>query len=370
MALRQKYAITAVGYDKLKLTDVYTYTVSKRKTKNMALKLVSAMLLALGNFIPSLNRIYGRMNSDYLEMLHFCLANCFDLYHANNPRTLPIAVAAAEKWKAKVVFDAHEYSPDNIVDRISFQRLFASYYTWVLRNYGANAHAMTTVSPGIGALYRQRFRLNSTVILSASVYEELPFNPVKGHQIKLVHHGNASPRRNLEKLIDLMTLLDNRFHLTFYLIGNSNNDYLQHLKEIAEKKSPNRVIFKDPVDMRIISREINHYDLGIFLLPWFNFNQKFVLPNKLFEFIMAGLAVFIGPSPEMARYVKAYECGWVTDSFNIEHCAKILNGLRAGEIDEKKRKSLEAAKVLNAGVEAKKLRSIYAFLLGEEKNRK
>jgi hypothetical protein len=41
--------------------------------------------------------------------------------------------------------------------------------------------------------------------------------------------------------------------------------------------------------------------------------------------------------------------------------------VRSGEINEKRRRPLEAAKILNAEVEAKKLRSIYASLLGEEK---
>jgi len=362
VALRKTYAVTAVGYHRPKLDHVSIHVIRERQRKNVALRLFSAMLLGFGRFIPSLNRLYGRMNSDYMEMLVFCLNNRFDVYHANDPETLPIAVKAAKKWKAKVVYDAHEYSPDNVVSRIAPERLFGSYYAWILRNYGQDVSAMTTVSPGIAALYRRRFSLNATIILNTPLYEELPCNPVRGDQIRLVHHGKASARRNLEKHIDLITLLDERFSLTFYLVSDSDSSYLRCLKEIAQRKAPRRVFFKDAVDMRHISRELNQYDIGVFLLPWFNPNQRFVLPNKFFEFMMAGLSVFIGPSPEMAQYVNAHDCGWVSDSFNIDDCAARLNSLTNREVEEGKRKSLEAAKELNAGVEAEKLLAIYATL--------
>jgi len=370
MALRNHYAVTAIGYHRPELRHVCTYMIHERQRKNVGLKLISAMLLAFGRFMPSLNELYGRMNTDYIEMLEFCLGNRFDVYHANDPETLPIAVKAARRWKAKVVYDAHEYSPDNVVNRMAPERLFMSYYTWILRKYGRDVQAMTTVSLGIAALYRERFSLNPTIILNAPPYEELLFNPVRNDQIRVVHHGKASARRNLEKAVDLMTLLDKRFSLTFYLVSDSDGNYLRSLKEMAQRKVPNRVFFKDAVDMRYISRELNQYDIGIFLLPWFNLNQKFVLPNKFFEFIMAGLAIFIGPSPEMAQYVKAHECGWVNGSFDLRDCAVKLNALTAGQIEERKRKAVEAAKYLNAEAEAKKLLTIYAALSREEKENK
>jgi len=370
MALRNHYAVTAVGYSRPELGHVCTHAIHKRQRKNMSLKLISAMLLGFGRFIPSLNERYGCMNTDYIEMLEFCLGNRFDVYHANDPETLPIAVKAARRWNARVVYDAHEYSPDNVVSRMAPERLFISYYTWILQNYGPDVQAMSTVSPGIAALYRERFSLNPTIILNAPTYEKLLFNPVSKDQIRLVHHGKASARRNLEKMIDLMTLLDNRFNLTFYLVSDSDGNYLQRLKEMAQKKAPNRVFFKDAVDMRYISRELNQYDIGIFLLPWRNLNQKFVLPNKFFEFMMAGLAIFIGPSPEMAQYIKAHECGWANGSFDLGNCAVRLNALTAVEVEKRKRKSLEAAKYLNAEVEGKKLLTIYATLSGKEMEKK
>ena len=76
-----------------------------------------------------------------------------------------------------------------------------------------------------------------------------------------------------------------------------------------------------------ICKHINAYDVGLFLLPPNNFNYRHALPNKFFEFIQAGLAVAIGPSPEMATLVERHGCGVVAESFEPQALARALQGL-------------------------------------------
>ena len=76
-----------------------------------------------------------------------------------------------------------------------------------------------------------------------------------------------------------------------------------------------------------IIHTINEYDIGLYLLNPSGFNNEMALPNKLFEFIHARLAVAIWPSPEMARVVKEYDLGVVSDEFSIPSMAKHLNAL-------------------------------------------
>jgi hypothetical protein len=100
--------------------------------------------------------------------------------------------------------------------------------------------------------------------------------------------------------------------------------------------------------MQELVRATNNYDIGIYLLPPVNINQQFSLPNKLFEFIQARLAVAIGPSPGMARIVQDYGCGIVVDDFAPETLAAGLNGLTPTDIARFKRASDAAAKELCA----------------------
>jgi len=97
----------------------------------------------------------------------------------------------------------------------------------------------------------------------------------------------------------------------------------------------------------------NSYDVGLYLLPPRNFNQRNALPNKFFEFIQARLAVAVGPSPEMAGLVRRHGCGVVAADFTPEALAAELNSLDANQIVGFKLASNAAAAGLSADRNAK-----------------
>jgi hypothetical protein len=100
--------------------------------------------------------------------------------------------------------------------------------------------------------------------------------------------------------------------------------------------------------MRAITTMANDYDIGVYSLPAVNFNTRHALPNKLFEFIQARLAVAIGPSPEMAEIVTRYGCGVVAKDFEPESLADELNRLDDTAIAHFKAASNAAAAELSA----------------------
>ena len=141
----------------------------------------------------------------------------------------------------------------------------------------------------------------------------------------------------------MMDYLDDRFTLDFMLVPSSKN----YLSQLKVKASPNnRIRFIEPVPMQEIPSTCNRYDIGVYLLPPVSFNSKYALPNKMFEFIQARLAVAIGPSPEMVRIVDKYNCGVVADSFSPQDLAAKLNALTSDQIQYFKNRSHEAAKEL------------------------
>jgi len=156
----------------------------------------------------------------------------------------------------------------------------------------------------------------------------------------MIHHGGAQRARRLELMIDVMARLDQRFSLDFMLVGNDAS-YLQELRNRASRDP--RIRFVPPVRMEDICRMTNDYDVGLYLLPPLNFNQRFALPNKLFEFIQARLAIAIGPSPEMARIVRQHGVGVVADSFEPAALAGVLSSLTDQEVSLYKRASHAAA---------------------------
>jgi len=139
--------------------------------------------------------------------------------------------------------------------------------------------------------------------------------------------------------------------------------YLDELKAQAQALAPGRIHFRPPVAPSKIVATIANYDMGLFLIPPVNFSYHMVLPNKFFEFVMAGLAVAVGPSPAMSALVEQYHLGVVADDFSPATLAQKLNTLSAADIDDMKQHALAAAQELNAETEMAKLLQIYAQLL-------
>jgi hypothetical protein len=95
-----------------------------------------------------------------------------------------------------------------------------------------------------------------------------------------------------------------------------------------------------------IPEETRDYELGLFLLEPTNFNYLHALPNKFFEFVQARLAVAIGPSPEMARLVRAHDLGVVAEDFTPAALARALQTLTVGKIAHYKQNAHRAAAIL------------------------
>ena len=126
-------------------------------------------------------------------------------------------------------------------------------------------------------------------------------------------------------------------------------NYIRYLKKIKKVSRRNkRIRFLAPVSMEDIVSVLNAYDIGLFLLPPQSFNYYLSLPNKLFEFIQGRLCIAIWPSKEMARVVKKYGCGVISDDFTVSSMARELNSLSGRQVYSYKQKSHEAAKVLTA----------------------
>ena len=97
-----------------------------------------------------------------------------------------------------------------------------------------------------------------------------------------------------------------------------------------------------------ISRFINRYDIGLFLLPGTNFNYHMALPNKFYEFVQGRLAVAIGPSPEMRRLAELHGFGMVSPDYEPLTLAGLLNRLGADDIMALKRRAHAGASELCA----------------------
>ncbi len=353
------FSVSVIGFppsQKIKAIDYHILynPLESKKISRVINRIYSVFLMLFSKFFPSIKVVSFLLQKRYHlnNQKQIFQKNNFSIIFVENPELLPFALE--NKKQAKVIFDAREYYPEQFAALLHFRIFYKPLAIFLCRSFFHQADCLITVCDSLAEKYKKEFNLNMRIIRSVPVYHDLQIKKTNPANIKIVHSGFATPDRKIENMIYLMNLLDERFSLDFFLVGNEN--YIKKLKKIAAKNK--KIHFCPPLKFDAIIPTLNSYDIGIFLLEPTGFNKQFALPNKLFEFIQARLAVAIGPSPEMAKVVNQYRCGIISPDFNPESLAQLINRLTPVEIDLMKKNSNLAAKELCFEKEAEKLKSI------------
>lgn len=264
-----------------------------------------------------------------------------DVVLAHDTDTVPLALAL--RPRAGVHADLHEYWPRWREEHPQWLARIGPYQEWICRRHLPRCAAVTTVSRRIAEEYTAVIGVPVGVVTNASPYQDLDPQPV-GAPLRLVHSGACLRSRGIHVMVEgVLLALEQGTDVTFDLYLTPNDPgYLAELRTAAEV-SDGRVRVHDPVPYTELFATLNHHDVGVFVLPPVNFNYANALPNKLFDYVQARLAVLVGPSPDMAALVHRYRLGDVTDSFDARALAACVGRLRPEDVAEHKAAAHAAA---------------------------
>jgi Glycosyltransferase Family 4 len=265
-----------------------------------------------------------------------------DLVLANELPSLPLACRVAST--VPVLFDAHEMATTEWSQIRSWRLLRAPYIDSLLRHYLPRVDGMMTVSDGIADLYFERYGIRPTVVTNACSPAALAPTPVHT-PVRMICHGNADRQRRLEVMIEATAKLEGRYTLDLMLMP-TDHAYINELRRVSDATPWVNVIAPRP--QREIVQFCSQYDIGVYVLPPLNENALHALPNKIFEFIQARLAVVVGPSPEMAALVRSWELGVVAKGFTVDDLAGALDHLTPERVAACKLRAHAAARELNS----------------------
>lgn len=233
-----------------------------------------------------------------------------------------------KKYNYKFIYNAHEYHPLEYEEKKDWANTWQLYYEDLYRRYFPSIDILINVCDSFRLKCLEVFKKDSLVIPNACAFYSLEANPVQT-PIKLIHHGGAMRGRQLELMIEVAAKLGTNYELTLMLLP-SEKGYLEELQEIA--KPYKNIQFITPVSYNEIVATINHYDIGIYILAPTNFNNKYALPNKFFEFIQARLCLALGPSPEMKLLTEKYNLGVIAEEFTAHSLYQKIKSLTPEQI--------------------------------------
>lgn len=285
-----------------------------------------------------------------------------DVIHANDWPVLPVAVTMKKETGARIVYDSHEFAREEHGDRWLWRLLYRPHVRAIEAAGLCDADRVVTIGPGISKLLAQTYSLPQAPLVVANVpeYRPVAVHPV-GPKLELLYHGLMTEGRGIETLILAVAQMQRQSRLV--LRGDGAPRYVASLRRLAASSAtPERIDFEPAVPMEEVIEAASHSDIGLFTPPLLTPQARFMLPNKLFEYLMAGLMVIVSNADDMVEIVRRYECGLVLSNVSPSTLAAALDALELDEIRRCKDRARESAHSLCWERERDKLIALYAEL--------
>lgn len=312
-------------------------------------KIVRTLLRWPGRIIPALDWLPDRVMADWRAARAALARLDYDLFLGNDVSPLLLGVWQQEKKGKPFIMDYHEYAPLEAEEKLWHRWFHGPHGYRLLKRYGRLAAGSATVNHVFSAKFAQEFGFQPVTVMNAPELVELPPPADAGdNRIHLVFHGHPGGR-NLESLIAAMALVDDRFVLHLMLVSGAEEG--SPYRCLAEVAPTGRVIFEKPVMPSETVRRLAAWDIGFNILRPINYNHSHALPNKLFDYIHAGLAVVCSDTVIARELVAEHRFGWVLPEATPQTIAAHLQALTKADLLEKKAASLRTRQKIHAGTE-------------------
>jgi len=256
-----------------------------------------------------------------IRLFLFLLFRKFDIIVSNDLDTLPASYCAGKLRGKKIVYDSHEFFTEvpELVNRNFPRRVWLLIERLILPRL---KHAYT-VSTSIAETYNRLYKIQMEVIQNVPLFNDNANDSpeTKTEQKIILYQGSLNVGRGLEQMINAMQFIDNAH---FKIIGDG--DIVQQLEQqIKEKALEKKVTIKGRMPFQELPAETSKADLRIALEENIGLNYYYALPNKLFDYIQAGVPVLVSPFPEMQKIVNQYEIGTVYDHKDAKMLAQKID---------------------------------------------
>lgn len=248
---------------------------------------------------------------------------------------LPALEAGAElaaAWGVPLVYDAHELYPE----QNAFSQVQRDICSQAEARLIQRAQLVFAVNQSIGEEMARRYGIAPPVTLLNAIDPPAEFDPERRYDLLreklglakerriLLFQGGFAPHRNLENLIKAMALIKTQ---DVDLVMMGFGPYGDVLKQLAIKQGllGSRIYFLPAVPQSELLQHSASADVGIIPYPHVDLNSYYCTPNKLFEFIQAGLPILANDSPELNRFVKLNGFGCSHDMGSLTSIATAVD---------------------------------------------
>lgn len=302
---------------------------------------------------PSKLVIYGVLASIYAMNKAFIKETLKikpDIVHCNDSTTL----ITAHKLKSlgyKVVFDSHELYSESLADPDPVWKAFYVRLEKKINRLDGVFTVCTSILNELNNRYNIQ-KLPQAVLYNSPTYMKVE-TPKPNKEVKFLYIGRHHKTQDFNVLNQAIEKIP---HATLTNVGPG----------WQESKNP-KIINLKPFPYTRLIKEINIRNFDVGIIPYIPncLNNRYSTPNKLFEYMMAGMAIAASNLPEIRKVVKKYHNGILFNPTSAKDIAEKLSFFVKNKKNllNLRQNSLLAAKEYNWDNQAEKQLTVYKKVL-------
>ena len=249
-----------------------------------------------------------------------------DIIHSHELNTLfaGVMLKIIKNRKIKLLYDSHEYAPNDVPNEGKLSITVKHLFEKALIHF---ADSVIVVSDSIANEYSRLYGIPKPhLVLNCPAYHEQPKRNlfrkrlgIRADQTIFLYQGGLSKGRGIELLLEAFSDLNTDKNV-LVCMGYGPLEGL--IQEKAQQQST--VFFHPAVSPDVLLNYTSSADYGVSFIEDSCLSYRYCLPNKMFEYLMAGLPVLTSNLYEMKRLVETEGIGIVAEENTVEGFRKAV----------------------------------------------
>ena len=301
-----------------------------------------------------------------IRLFGFLLLHKYDLLVSNDLDTLLPNYLVSKLKHLPLIYDSHEYFTG--VPEIQYRPLVRWVWKRIEKFVFPGLKHVMTVSDSIASQYESEYGFKPLTVRNCSIKTEkiIPFSREQleidpDHLLLILQGTGINVDRGGEELIDAVSLADK----VSLLVVGSGDKFGFLIEKVSQMGLTGQIKFIKKLAWKELMRYTMSADTGMSLDKDSNMNYNFSLPNKLFDYLSAGIPVIATDLPEIAKIVHEYNCGILISEPSPQEISKAIIKLRDNRdlLTELKHNATVASETVNWKNESLKVMELYRSVL-------